>query len=102
MGREEHTSARLTRRQMLGAVPVIAACNSGGGSGATATSGTWRHGGTSSAPRLRRLPERRSDAGMLDIQLTPAPATVDIGAARPIATWAYDAAPWADASHRAR
>ncbi|WP_420122968.1 multicopper oxidase family protein [Nakamurella sp.] len=88
----------------LGGVPLLMACSptpagpAGSGStaagpaGGAAASGSATSGsGTSAAAgSVRPTALHRSENGVLQTTLTPRPAQVDIGAARPITTWAYD------------
>ena len=81
----------------LGVLPVLAAC---AGDDDAAPTTTTEHGGDDdcapgppAAPEeLAVLPVHAADGDVLEITLTPAPATVDIGAAQPISTAAYDGA----------
>ena len=98
----------LTRRDALtlgltalGVLPVLAACAGDDDAAPTTTAGTTTTSpGTTTAPprpsatsdELAVLPVHAADGDVLEITLTPAPATVDIGAAQPITTFAYDGA----------
>lgn len=63
--------------------PDRATPSSGSAAGSSSPSG-------SAAGSVRATALRRSENGVLQTTLTPQPAQVDIGAARPITTWAYD------------
>lgn len=75
---------------MLAGAPLLAACSAADPSGTV----TSTAGPTSAAPSgtvpLRSTTVTRSQGGELVTTLTPRPAQVDIGAPRPITTWAYD------------
>ena len=85
----------------LGVLPVLAACAGDddtapttiAGTTTTSTGATTGPPGPPAAPEeLPVLPVHAADGDVLEITLTPAPATVDIGAAQPITTFAYDGA----------
>lgn len=75
---------------VLAGAPLVAACSAADPSGTV----TSTAGPTSAAPSgtvpLRSTTVTRSQGGELVTTLTPRPAQVDIGAPRPITTWAYD------------
>lgn len=77
----------------LGGAPLLMACSAPDPTG-TGTSTGAPTTGTSAAPSgtapLRSTTVTRSQGGVLATTLTPRPAEVDIGAPRPITTWAYD------------
>jgi len=93
----------------LGALPLLAACAGDNDTASTSslptsptpppTSATSATSPTSTgsvppagAQELATLPVHQADGEVLDITLTPAPATIDIGAAQLITTFAYDGA----------
>jgi FtsP/CotA-like multicopper oxidase with cupredoxin domain len=76
----------------LGGLPVLAACAGDDDTAATTVTTTTSGSAPPRREELPPLPVHHADGDVLALTLTPAPATIDIGAAQPIATFAYDGA----------